>query len=98
MRNGRKTLLIVLAMVLGAYVAVTPASEPPPPTSDTQEECVVDERAECTERCITEHNCCVKSCNWVKSKDKSKCLKQCKSVLKKCEQACDEQQVATTAN
>ena len=80
--------------MLGAYPSLTLASETPPSTSNDQDECVVDERSDCAERCLTEHNCCIKSCNWVEPKKKSKCIKQCKSDLKKCYRACDENPVA----
>ena len=97
MNTSRKALLIVVAMLLGGYASQPLASETPPVTSDDQDECVVDERSECAERCLTEHNCCIKSCNWVEPKKKSKCIKQCKSILKKCNRECDEKPVADKA-
>ena len=90
MRSGMKALLIVVALVLGGFTIYTLASETLPIDSGQQEDCVVDERSECAERCLTEHNCCIKSCNWVEPKAKSKCLKACKSILNTCNQACDE--------
>ena len=69
-------------------------SETPRMSSDYQDDRAVDERSDCAERCITEHNCCIKSCNWVQSKAKSTCLKHCKSSLNKCHQGCDEKPAA----
>ena len=79
--------------VLGRnFLAKTPRM-----SSDYQDDRAVDERSDCAERCITEHNCCIKSCNWVEPKKKSKCIKQCKSILKKCNRECDEKPVADKA-
>ncbi len=47
------------------------------------------EHSDCVDRCITEHNCCIKSCNWVKPRDKSECLERCESILQTCQQECD---------
>lgn len=94
MTSNARALLIVVAMVFGGYSSQTIASETPPATSDNREDCVVDERSDCLERCLTEHNCCIKSCNWVKPKEKSKCLKRCDSNEKQCQQACDEKPAA----
>jgi len=69
-------------------------SKTPRMSSDYQDDLAVDERSDCAERCITEHNCCIKSCNWVKPKAKSTCLKHCESILKKCNQECDERPAA----
>jgi len=63
-------------------------------SSDYQDDRAVDERSDCAERCITEHNCCIKSCNWVEPKAKSTCLRHCESILKKCHQECDERPAA----
>ena len=90
MRSTANALLIVVAMVFGGYASQTLASETPPISSDYREDCVVDEQSDCAERCLTEHNCCIKSCNWVRAKDKSKCIKHCKSVLNRCYNECDE--------
>lgn len=91
MKSGGKTLLIVVALVLGGYASPTHASETPPATLDYLDDCVVDEETSCAQRCITEHNCCIKSCNWVEQRAKSKCIKRCKSILKKCYQECDRE-------
>ena len=69
-------------------------SETPRMSLDYQDDRAVDERSDCAKRCITEHNCCIKSCNWVESKAKSACLKHCESILNKCHQECDEQPAA----
>lgn len=90
MKNSWKVLLIVLAIAFGGYASLTLTSETPPTTPDYQDDCAVDERSECAERCVTEHNCCVKSCNWVEAKAKSRCIKHCKSILTKCHQECAE--------
>ena len=91
MKSSWKALLIVIvgaaALLVGGYASQPPA---PPTTFDNGSDCFVDEQSDCTERCITEHNCCVKSCNWVESKAKSKCLKYCKANLEYCYQKCDE--------
>jgi len=90
MKSSGQALLIVIAMVLGAYGIQMLASETPPTISDNRDDCAADERSDCAERCLTEHNCCIKSCNWVESKAKSKCIKHCKSILEKCYQTCEE--------
>ncbi len=90
MKSIGKVLLIVVAVVFGGYASQTLASETPSMTSDYQDDCA--------ERCLTEHNCCIKSCNWVEAKAKSKCIKHCKSILKKCHQECDEKPAADKAN
>ena len=97
MKNSWKALFIAVAMVFGGYASLTLTSETPPTAPDFQEDCVVDERSDCAERCLTEHNCCVKSCNWVEPKAKSKCIKHCKTILKKCHQECDEKPAADEA-
>jgi hypothetical protein len=97
MKSSGKALLIVVAIVCGGYASQALASETPPLTPDYRHDCVVDERSDCAERCLTEHNCCIKSCNWVESKAKSKCIKHCKSILKKCYQECDEKPAADKA-
>jgi hypothetical protein len=89
MKSKMKVLLIVVAIVLGGFASLTLAPETPRMPPDNQEDCVVDERSDCAERCVTEHNCCIKSCNWVEPKAKSKCLEHCESILKKCRQKCD---------
>ena len=94
MKSSMKALLIVVAMLLGGFVSPALASETPPTNSNYEDDCVVDERSDCAERCLTEHNCCIKSCNWVKPKAKSKCVKHCKSILEKCYQECDEKPAA----
>ena len=90
MRSSMKAQLIVVAIVLGGFASYTFASESPRTNSDYQDDCVVNEESDCADNCLTEHNCCIKSCNWVEAKAKSKCLKHCKSVLKKCHLECDE--------
>ena len=90
MKSSRKALLIVVALVLAGYTIQTLVSETPPMPSDYRDECVVDEQSDCAQRCLTEHNCCIKSCNWVEPKAKSKCIKYCKSILKQCHQECGE--------
>ena len=90
MKGSGKALLIAVALVLGAYASQALASETPPTTPDYQEDCVEDEHSDCAERCLTEHNCCIKSCNWVQPKAKSKCIEHCKTILKKCHRECDE--------
>ena len=90
MKSSGKALFIVVAMVFGAYASQALASESPPFTSDLRDDCVVDERSECIQRCRTEHDCCNKSCNWVKPRAKSVCQKRCKSALKQCYQECEE--------
>ena len=97
MKSRGQSLFIVVAMVLGGYASQGPAFQTPPMTSDYQDDSVVDERSDCAERCLTEHNCCIKSCNWVEPKAKSKCIKHCKSILKKCYQECDEKPAADKA-
>lgn len=95
MKSCLKALLIVVVMVLGAGLAH--ASETAPITSDYLENCVVDEGSDCEARCLTEHNCCIKSCNWVEPKAKSKCIEHCKTILEKCNRECDEKPAADTA-
>ena len=90
MKNTGKALLIVVALVFGGCASQTPVSETLPMTSNYQDDCVADERSGCVERCLTEHNCCIKSCNWVEPKAKSKCIKRCKSGRDKCYQECDK--------
>lgn len=94
MKSSIKALLIILAMVLCGFASHTLASETSRTTSDYQDDYTVDKRSDCSERCLTEHNCCVKSCNWVEPKAKSKCIKHCKSILNKCYQECDEKSAA----
>jgi hypothetical protein len=94
MKGSSKALLIAVALVLGGYTSQTLASETPPENPDYLDDCVEDERSDCAERCLTEHNCCIKSCNWVEPKAKSKCIKHCKTILKKCYQKCDEKPAA----
>ena len=69
-------------------------SETPRMSSENQGDRAVDERSDCAERCITEHNCCIKSCNWVEPKAKSTCLEHCESILQKCHQECDDKPAA----
>lgn len=96
--NGiRKALLVVVALVLGGYAIQALLSETAPTTEDYRDECVVDERSDCAERCLTEHNCCIKSCNWVEPKAKSKCIKHCKSIANKCYRECGEKPAADKA-
>lgn len=94
MKSRMKALLVLVALLLGGFVIYTLASETPPINSNYQDDCVVAEQSDCAQRCITEHNCCIKSCNWVEAKAKSECLKHCKSALKKCYQECDERPAA----
>lgn len=91
MKSYGKALLIAVALVFGGYSTLTLATETTPVASDYQEDCAVDERSNCEEKCLTEHNCCIKSCNWVEPKAKSKCIKHCESILNKCHQECDEE-------
>ncbi len=97
MKSRTKALLIVVAMVFGCYASQTLASETPPMASDSQDDCVVDEQIECAERCLTEKNCCIKSCNWVEPKAKSTCIEHCKVSLEKCYQECDKKPAADQA-
>lgn len=90
MESTMKVLLIVVVMVLGGCASDKLASETTQIHSYDKEDCAVDEQSDCAERCLTEHNCCVKSCNWVKAKAKSECIKQCKSTLNECYKECDE--------
>ena len=90
MKSSMKALLIVVALVLGGFAGHTLASETSPTNSDYQDDRVIDERSDCAERCFTEHNCCIKSCNWVKPKAKSECIEHCKSISNKCYQECDD--------
>ena len=91
MESIGKTLLVVAALVLGGYASQALLSDTASTASDYLDDCVVDELSDCRQRCTTEHNCCIKSCNWVRERDRSKCLKRCKSVLRKCYQDCDEE-------
>jgi hypothetical protein len=97
MKRSGKALLIVVALALGGFAGHPLASETAPQIPDYLDDCVVDEQSDCAQRCITEHNCCIKSCNWVDKRDKSKCLKQCKSILKKCYRECDQKPAADKA-
>jgi hypothetical protein len=97
MNGSRKARLIVAALVLGGYAIQAFVSETPPTTEDYRDGCVVDERSDCAKRCLTEHNCCIKSCNWVEAKAKSKCIKHCKSILKTCYRECGEKAAADKA-
>lgn len=90
MKAFSETLLIVVALVTGGSAGHALASETPPTTLDYLQDCVVDEQSDCAQRCLTEHNCCVKSCNWVEKRAKTKCIAHCKSVLKKCTRECDQ--------
>ena len=90
MKSRDKALLIFVALVFGGSASQTLASQSYPITSDHRGECVAEERSDCAERCLTEHNCCIKSCNWVEPKAKSVCIKHCKSILKKCNQECNK--------
>ena len=94
MKSSGKVLLIIVAIAFAGYASQTLVSETPPTTADYRDDCVEDERSDCAERCLTEHNCCIKSCNWVEPKAKSKCIKHCKSILEKCYQECDEKAAA----
>ena len=96
MKNIGKALMLVVALVLGGYASQAFLSDTPSMALDYLDDCVVEEQSNCTQRCITEHNCCVKSCNWVRERDRSKCLKRCKSVLRKCYRDCDEERAAGT--
>jgi hypothetical protein len=98
MKSGAKALLIVVALVLGAFAGHPLASEIPPESLDYLDDCVVDEQSDCAQRCLTEHNCCIKSCNWVEERAKSKCLKHCKSILRKCYRECDQNPTADKAD
>jgi hypothetical protein len=97
MKNSWKVLLIAVAMVFGGYATQTLLAETPPTVPNYQDDCDVDEQSDCAETCLTEHNCCIKSCNWVDPKAKTKCIKHCKSILKKCHQECDEEPAADEA-
>ena len=90
MKSTIKALLIVVAVVLGVLASHTLASETSQKDPEYQEDCVVDEQSDCAEMCVIENNCCIKSCNWVEANAKAKCLKHCKSILKKCHKKCDE--------
>ena len=90
MRTYMKVLLIIVAVVLGGFTIHTLASQTPQESPDYLEDCAADEQSDCAARCIIEHNCCIKSCNWVEKKAKSKCLEHCESILKKCYQDCDK--------
>jgi len=94
MKSSMKAPLIIVAVVLAGFASLTLASETLPMKSDYETDCVVEERSDCAERCLTENNCCIKSCNWVEPKAKSACIKHCKSVLKKCHLKCDEKPAA----
>ena len=97
MKSIGKALLIVVALVLGGYASQIIVSETPPTTSDYRDEWVVDEQSDCAEICLTEHNCCIKSCNWAEPKAKSKCIKHCKSILNECYRECGEKPAADKA-
>ena len=88
MKTFMKVLLIVVALVLGGFAIHTLASDAPQKEPDYQEDCAADEQSDCAARCIIEHNCCIKSCNWVEKRAKSKCLEHCESILKKCHEQC----------
>lgn len=90
MKSSMKALLIVIAIALGGFASDAFASEAPRTHSDYRDDCVVGERSDCADKCLTEHDCCIKSCNWVEPKAKSKCIKHCKSILRKCRRECDE--------
>ena len=94
MKNIGKALLVVAALILGGYASQAFLSDTPPMAPDYLDDCVVDEQSDCAQRCITEHNCCIKSCNWVRERDRSECLKRCKAVLRKCNRDCDEEPAA----
>lgn len=94
MKTSVKVLLIVIAVMIGGYASQQLASETAPATPEFRDDCVVDEQSDCAARCITEHNCCIKSCNWVEPKAKSKCLEHCETILKKCNQECDQKPAA----
>ena len=83
-------LLIVVALVVGGFAVHTLASDKPQKNTDYQDNYMDDALSDCAARCVIEHNCCIKSCNWVEKKAKSKCLKHCESIVKKCHQQCDE--------
>ena len=94
MKNIHKALVIVTALVLSGYASQAFLSDTPSMAPDYLDDCVVDERSDCARRCITEHDCCVKSCNWVRERDRSECLKRCKSDLRTCNRECDEEPTA----
>ena len=85
MKSSGKALLIVVAMVIAVYASETLASETPPMTWDL--------RDDCEQKCLTEHDCCIKSCNWMEPRAKSKCIKHCRSIMKECSRECDGQSV-----
>ena len=89
MKARAMVLFIVTAVALGAYASDEPGPETPSMPPDFRENCVVDEQSDCEAKCVTEHNCCIKSCNWVKEDARKLCLKHCESILAKCKQACD---------
>jgi hypothetical protein len=91
MKSIARVFLVVVALVIGGYASQAYFSDTAPMASDYRDDCVVDDQSNCTQRCLTEHDCCVKSCNWVRERDRSECLKRCKSVLRKCYQDCDEE-------
>jgi hypothetical protein len=91
MKSLARVFLVVVALVIGGYASQAYFSDTAPMASDYRDDCVVDDQSNCTQRCLTEHDCCVKSCNWVRERDRSECLKRCKSVLRKCYQDCDEE-------
>ena len=97
MKSRTKALLIVVAMVFAGFAGQTLLSETPTGSSDYLGDCVVDERSDCAERCQTEHNCCIKACNYVEPKAKYKCLQHCEGILRKCNQKCDEKPAADEA-
>ncbi len=97
MKSSGKVLLIIVAIAFSGYATQTLLSESPPVTSDYRDDCVVDERSDCVERCQTEHNCCIKACNYVEPKAKYKCLQHCEGIFRNCKQKCDEQPAADEA-
>ena len=97
MSSSGKALVIVVAMVFGAHASQELASESLPVTSDLRDDSLVAERSECIQRCRIEHDCCNKSCNWVKPRARSVCQKRCKSTVKQCYQECEEKPEAEKA-
>lgn len=94
MKTSWKALLILAALVLVGFASLALVSETPPIVSDYEQDCVVDERSDCAERCIIEHNCCIKGCNYVEPRAKSKCIAHCQTILDKCERECDQKPAA----
>jgi hypothetical protein len=84
MKYGRKTLsnqMIFVAVAVVGCAAQTPAPPTPTPTSDSQIECVGN--------CCTLHDCCIKSCNWVETRSRNKCINKCNAAVAKCYQECE---------